>query len=133
MPTTTTERTEAASPTTSPGAAFSTILSTGVGLAAATVEDWTDRLNAVATRDGSGAKRQAGARGVQAALQGKNPVWAAIKGAWAGGSTTVKAVIVSAVVALVLLLVLSPVLLLVVLLTGLIVAAVHKTRSAKKK
>jgi hypothetical protein len=140
---------------TSPGAAFSYVMSTALDFAAAAVsqkaDDWTDRLHAVAARAsgggssgledladegldqvaaGGGATRQAGAKGVQAGLQGKNPVWAAIRGAWAGGSAKVKAAIVTAVVAMVLLLVLSPVLLLVFLLSVLIIVAVAKARSA---
>ena len=67
-----------------------------------------------------------------AGLQGKNPVWAAIKGAWSGGSSQVRAAIVAAVVAMVLLLLLSPVLLLVFLLGLLIIAAVSKARSAQR-
>ena len=90
----------------------------------------TDALDA--TAEGGGAKQQAGAEGMKAGLQGKNPVWAAIKGAWSGGSAKVRAAIVAAVVALVLLLVLSPVLLLVFLLGLLILAAVAKARSAKQ-
>jgi hypothetical protein len=121
-------------PPTSPAAAFTQVVSTAVEFAtakaSATAEDWTSRLTAVA--DGHGAKQQAGARAAQASLRGKNPVWAAIKGLWAGGSNQVKAAIVAAVVALVLLLVLSPVLLLVFLLSLLVVAAVAKVRSARR-
>jgi hypothetical protein len=87
---------------------------------------------AMAKASGGGARQQAGIKGVQAGLQGKNPVWAAIKGAWTGGSEMVKAAIVAAVVATVLLLLLSPVLLLVFLLSLLVVAAVEKVRSAER-
>jgi len=142
---------------TSPGAAFTHVMSSALEFAAAKVsrktDDWTDRLNDVAAggvKDASDAggelaaesldaaaesgdaKQQAGAKGVRASLQGKNPVWAAIKGAWSGGSSQVRAAIVAAVVAMVLLLLLSPVLLLVFLLALLIIAAVAKARSAKK-
>ena len=142
---------------TSPGAAFTHVMSSALEFAAAKVsrktDDWTDRLSNVAAggvKDASdaggelaaegldaaaesgGAKQQAGAKGVRAGLQGKNPVWAAIKGAWSGGSSQVRAAIVAAVVAMVLLLLLSPVLLLVFLLGLLIIAAVSKARSAKR-
>ena len=141
----------------SPGAAFTHVMSSALDFATAKVsrktDDWTDRLNNVAAggvKDASdtggelaaegldaaaesgGAKQQAGAKGVRAGLQGKNPVWAAIKGAWTGGSSQVKASIVAAVVGLVLLLLVSPVLLIVFLLALLIIAAVAKARSAKK-
>ena len=144
-------------PTTSPGAAFTHVMSSALEFAAAKVsrstDDWTDRLNNVAAggvKDASDAggelaaegldaaaesgdaRQQAGAKGVRAGLQGKNPVWAAIKGAWSGGSSQVRAAIVAAVVAMVLLLLLSPVLLLVFLLGLLIIAAVAKARSAQR-
>jgi len=117
----------AARPTpTSPGAAFSNVVNAAIELAAAKVSqkaaDWTG---------GGGAKQQAGVKSAQAGLQGKNPVWAAIKGAWSGGTSMVKAAIVAALVALVLLLLLSPVLLLVFLLSLLVIAAVAKARSSK--
>jgi hypothetical protein len=141
----------------SPGAAFAHVMNSALGFAAAKVSQkadvWTDRLNGFAdggvkdlsdaggelatdgldaAAEGGDTKQQAGARGVRAGLQGKNPVWAAIKGAWSGGSAKVRAAIVAAVVAIVLLLVLSPVLLLVFLLALLIIAAVSKARSAKQ-
>ncbi len=138
--------------TASPGAAFRHVLSTALefaaakvsqkidalggqltGVAASTVEDASSGLADVAEGvTGGGAKQQAAVSGVQAGLQGKNPVWAAVKGAWSGGGGKVKAAIVAAVVALVLLAVLSPVLLLVLLLGLLIAVAVAKVRSAKR-
>ena len=132
----------------SPGGAFSDVINAALGMAAAKVDDWTDKLDRVASGSGSasdpvdavaddlaeggGAQQQAGVRGVQAGVTGKNPLWAAIKGAWAGGGTGVKVAVIAAGVALVLLLVLSPVLLVVVLLTVPIVWAVSKARSSKK-
>jgi hypothetical protein len=116
------------------------------------VDEWTDRLNDVAAgtaknvsseighqaakgldeiADDGSAKQQAVAAGVVAGVRGKNPLWAALKGAWSGGSVTVKAAIVAVVLGVVLLLVLSPVLLLVFLLSILVIAAVAKARSAK--
>ena len=127
------------------GSSFGAVLNNAVGGAAAklsgTVDDWTDRLNDVASgsRHGladatgaAGAKGQAVAAGATAAVTGKNPLWAALNGAWSGASTGVKATIVAALVAAVLLLVLSPVLLLVLLVSILIVVAVAKARSAKR-
>ena len=152
MTTTTQEQT-----TTSPGAAFTNVMSSALEYAAAKVshqaDGWGDKLSDVATgvdkdvsdaggqlaadgldaaAEGGDAKQQAGAKGIRAGLQGKNPVWAAIKGAWTGGSSKVRAAIVTAVVALVLMLALSPVLLLVFLLALLIIAAVAKARSPKQ-
>jgi len=115
-----------AGPTTSPAAAFSNVVSAAIDYAAAKAS-----LKTADRTGGGGAKQQAGVEGVRAGLQGKNPVWAAIKGAWAGGTAMVRAAIVAALVALVLLLVLSPVLLLVFLLSLLILKAVAKARSAK--
>jgi hypothetical protein len=147
--TATTSMPQPAAPDSSPGAAFGGIMSSAIGVVSAKVDDWSSKLEEVAAgapgsatgvaddvaddvAAGGGAKRQAGVRGVQAAMEGKNPVWAAIKGAWTGGSTLVRAAVVAAGAALLLLLVLSPVLLLAFLLSALIVAAVTKARSARK-
>jgi hypothetical protein len=129
---------------------ISGLLSTIIGTAAGRIEDkvdsWTDDLNDIAHGDkpdlpdlgemageglgkaaeGGSATRQAGLKGAQASLQGKNPVWAALKGAWSGGGAVVRAAIVTSVVAAILLLVVSPVLLIVFLLSLLIIAAVHR-------
>lgn len=131
------------------GGAFGSILAAAAQAASAKVDDWSSRLEAVVSGDGGvsgplvddladdlaeggGAQQQAGVRGVQAGLEGKNPVWAAIKGAWTGGGALVKAAVVTAGVTLVLALLLSPVLLLVFLLSALVIAAVLKARSARK-
>jgi hypothetical protein len=139
----------------SPATAFMSVLDAAVGNAAATLErkadTWTDKLNRIAegngptglgavaddllddASEGGGAKATAATEGVKAGLHGKNPVWAAVKGAWQGGTPVVRAAIVTSVVAVVLLLVLSPVLLIVFLLSLLIVAAVYRARSARKR
>ena len=130
------------------GAAFSDVLTTAIGAATAKVDAWSSRLEAVVSGKGDasgvvdevaddvaaggGARQQAGVRGVQAGLTGRNPVWAAIKGAWAGGDTMVRAAVVAAGVGLLLLLVLSPVLLLVFLLSALVIEAVTRVRSASQ-
>ena len=132
--------------TISPGTAFTQVMTSaiefGAGKVSQKLDGWIGSLNDVATGganevadaagEGGGAQQQATIKGVQAGLQGKNPVWAAIKGAWSGGSVPAKAAVVAALVALGLLLVLSPVLLLFFLLGLLIVAAVAKARSAKQ-
>ena len=146
------QRTTTRPTATSPGAAVTDVLSTALELvtakAARKADEWTDKLEGIAAAgieeaadvvegeldaiaEGGGAKQQAVVKGFQAILQGKNPIWAAIKGAWSGNDTKIKAIFVAAVVALVLLLLLSPVLLLVLLLGLLIAAVVLRARSAK--
>jgi hypothetical protein len=139
----------------SPAGVFTSVLNAAVGSAAAKLEHevgrWADKLNGVAAGGGSsggltaladegldelaeggGAKQKAGAEGVKASLHGKNPVWAAIKGAWQAGTPVVRAAIIAAVTGAILLLLLSPVLLLVYLLSLLIMVAVHRARAAKR-
>ena len=58
-------------------------------------DDWTEDLKDVGqTVDdlaaSGGAAEQAGYQGLKAELQGRNPVWAAAKGAWAGASGKVR-------------------------------------------
>lgn len=131
----------------SPGAAFNAVMSSAVGAMAAKVDEWTDKLNDVAAgagtssgtvdaaadglAQGGDAKHQAGVRGVQAGLAGKNPVWAAVKGAWTGGGTAVKLAVVAAGICLVLLLLLSPVTLVLLLVAVPIVVVVHKVGSSR--
>src|SRR3954453_8346450 len=106
------------------------------------VDGWADRLDDMASgaghqamegledlADEGGAKQQALTRGAIAGVRGKNPLWAALKGAWSGGSAAGKAAIVTALVGALLLAVISPVLLLVFLISLLIIAAVEKARS----
>jgi hypothetical protein len=137
-----------------PADAFTSVLSAAVGGVAAKLEQrvggWADKLNGLASGGNSskglvgladegldalgesgGATQKAGAEGVKASLHGRNPVWAAIKGAWDAGSPVVRAAIIAAVVSLALMLLLSPVLLLVFLLSLLIIAAVHRTQTAE--
>jgi hypothetical protein len=144
---------ETATPTAqSPAGVFNSVLNAAVGSAAAKLEQrvvaWTDKLNGVGSRGGSselaqladeglddvaeggGARLTAGAAGVKAGMHGKNPFWAAIKGAWRGGTPAAQAAIVAAAASAILLLLVSPVLLLVYLFSLLIIAAVHRARSA---
>ncbi len=111
----------------SAGAALHRLADASLRYASAKVEDWTGRLNAAAAP--TGATQRAGVEVAKASVLGKNPVWAAVKGAWLGASGKAR---LAVVVSLVLLLVASPVLLLLLLLgllvTG-IIAAVRTTRS----
>jgi len=133
--------------TTHPGTSFGDLMSSALGAVSAKIDDWTGKLNDVAggdadappivekvadnLADGGSAKEQAVVRGVEASLVGRSPVWAAVKGAWAGAGTGTKAAIVAAAIVLVLLLVLSPVLLLLLLVAVPIAVVVYKVRSAK--
>lgn len=81
---------------------------------------------------GGGAKQKAGAEGIRASLHGKNPVWAAIKGAWEAGSPVVRAAIIAGLASAILLLLVSPVPLLVFLLSLLVIAAIQRARAATK-
>ena len=138
----------------SPAGAFTSVLNAAVGSAAAKLEQkvvvWADKLTGVtgggdssgglaaladegldALAEGGGAKEKAGAEGGKAGLHGKNPIWAAIKGAWQAGTPVVRAAIIAALASAILLLLLSPVLLVVFLLSLLIIVAVHRARAAK--
>jgi hypothetical protein len=121
-------------PSATPAAAFTRVFGTAVDYAitraSRATESWTHELTQHA--EGAGTAQRAGVRGARASLRGKNPVWAAIKGAWSGSTATVKAAIVAALVALLLMLVLSPVLLLAFLVSLLVVAAVTQARRAQR-
>ena len=82
------------------------------------VDGWIGRLEEHAASEGAAGR--AGYEGLKAHLLGKNPLWAAMKGAWWGASPQLRVV---AVLVLVLVLLLAPVAL-VLLLLGLLVAAV---------
>src|SRR6476659_1908860 len=92
-----------------PAEACTSVLNAVIGSAATKLEQkvavWSDKLNGVAgggdssgglvaladagldeLAEGGGAKEKAGAEGVKAGLHGKNPVWAAVKGARQGGT-----------------------------------------------
>ena len=76
-----------------------------------------------------GAAERAGYEGLKARLLGKNPVWAALKGAWWGASPPLRLV---AVLVVMLVLVLAPVVLLLLLLGLLVAAIVSGIRAATK-
>jgi hypothetical protein len=135
--------------------AFTSVLNAAVGSAAAVLEQkvsrLTDKLDDVAADNGvskglkaaadqglddvarsGGAKQAAGAEAVRAGLHGKNPAWAAVKGAWHAGTPVVRAAVIGGAASAVLLLLLSPVPLLVFLLSLLVLAAVQRARAGKK-
>lgn len=93
------------------------------------VDDWTRRLDEIASP--SGATERAVVEGAKASVTGRNPVWAAAKGAWLGASGPVR---LAMVVSLVLLAVQAPVLLLLLILgflvAGLVAAIVAGVRAA---
>jgi hypothetical protein len=143
MSSTATAKTHGGPPDLTAAGAFTSVLDALVGSAAAKVEQkaasWADKGNGAALADkgldelaaGSGAKERAGAEAVKAGLHGKNPVWAAIKGAWQAGTPVVRAAVIAALTSAILLLLLSPVPLIVFLVSLLIIAAVHRARAAK--
>ncbi|HEX3336077.1 MAG TPA: hypothetical protein VHS54_06405 [Jatrophihabitans sp.] len=97
------------------------------GKVAQKTERWAAQLDEQeATR---GSAEQAGYEGIKAGLQGRNPIWAAIKGAWAGASGPLKLV---AVLFLVLVLVLAPVPTLLLVL-GLLITVVIKAIQATNR
>jgi hypothetical protein len=102
--------------------ALGRLTETAVDAAAARLSDkvdrWIDRLEEHAA--GEGAAGRAGYEGLKAHVLGRNPLWAAMKGAWWGASPGLRVV---AVLVLVLVLLLAPVVL-VLLLLGLLVAAI---------
>jgi hypothetical protein len=138
----------------SPATAFTSVLNAAVGVAAGKLEEkvveWTDKLSGVAGGDASsgltaladkgldelarsgGATQKAGAAGIKARLHGRNPLWAAVQGAWQAGTPVVRASIVAGLASSLLLLLLSPVPLLVFLLSLLIFALVQRIRAAKR-
>ena len=102
-----------------------------VGYAAAKasrkLEDWADDLNDLVATGGSATR--AVVEGLKAKLGGKNPVWAAIKGAWSGANPKVKLVVV---LILLITLLLAPVVLLVLVLGLLVAALVAGIRAATR-
>src|SRR5690242_20271044 len=76
--------------------ALSELLQAGLRYASAKasrkLEDWAADLNEFVASGGSAT--QAVVEGLKAELRGKNPVWAAVKGAWSGASPQGKLAIV---------------------------------------
>jgi hypothetical protein len=91
------------------------------------LQEWADGLNDLAANGGSATR--AVVEGLKAKLGGRNPVWAAIKGAWSGASPTRK---LAVVLILLLMLLLSPVVLLVLVIGLLVAALVAGVRAATR-
>lgn len=91
------------------------------------IQEWMDTL-ADAVADG-GAGMNAGLAGIQAALAGKNPMWAAVKGLVSGLSGKAKAALVLLVIFGLLL---GPVLLVVLLLALLVAGLVAAVRAGSQ-
>jgi hypothetical protein len=104
------------------GPALSRLAEAALQAAAVKLSDktdgWVHALEEYA--NSQGATGRAGFEGLKAHLLGKNPVWAAMKGAWTGASVRLRVVVV---LILVLFLLLAPVPL-VLLLLGLVIAAI---------
>jgi hypothetical protein len=90
-------------------------------------DGWVRQLEEYAASQG--ATERAGYEGLKAHLLGKNPLWAAMKGAWWGASVPLRVV---AVLVLVLVLLLAPVVLVLLLLGLLLAAIVAGIRSATR-
>ena len=90
-------------------------------------ERWSDELNEFAAREGP--VEQAGYQGVKAEIQARNPIWAAIKGAWHGASTEVKFMAVLVVVLLVALAPIPTILIALGLLVALTVKAIRRNNA----
>jgi hypothetical protein len=90
-------------------------------------DDWIGALEEYV--DSHGATERAAYEGVKAHLLGKNPMWAAMKGAWWGASPWLRVV---AVLVLLLILLLAPVALLLLLLGLLLAAIVAGVRAATR-
>jgi hypothetical protein len=138
-----------------PAGVFTSVLNAGVSSAAVVLEKkaagWADRLTDIASggnareglksradtglgelADGGGAKQKATAEWIKAALHGKNQMWAAIKGAWQGGTPVVRAAIIAGFAAAILLLPVSAVPLLVFLVSLLILTVVQRVRTPNR-
>jgi hypothetical protein len=102
---------------------LATLMDRAFGLALDKVEVLAGKLDEVAARGGLGLNALLG--GVRASLQGRNPVWGAIKGAVAAMSPAAKAALIVALVLALLLLPLTVVLLLLVLIAVAVWAAVR--------
>ncbi len=91
------------------------------------VDGWIVRIEEYTASEG--ATGRAAVEGLKAHLLGKNPVWAAMKGAWWGASVPLRLV---AVLVLLLALLLAPVALLLLLLALLVAAVVAGIRAATR-
>jgi hypothetical protein len=97
------------------------------GKLARETEHWVGKLDDFEARRGPA--EQASYEGVKAELQGRNPIWAAAKGAWAGADGKLK---LAAVLFVVLMLVLAPVPTLLIILGLLVAALINAIRAASQ-
>jgi hypothetical protein len=105
---------------------LATLLERAFGLALERVEGLAGRLDDVAARGGVGINALLG--GARAALGGRNPVWGALTGVWAGMGPAAKAALILALVLALVLLPVTVVLLLLVLIVAAVVAAVRASQ-----
>lgn len=93
------------------------------------IDETVDKLEGVASDEASntGPLASGWIAAAMAGLEGKNPLWAGLKAAWAGASTKTKVLVVTA---LVLLLILAPVTLVLLLLALLVVGIVLAIKRA---
>jgi hypothetical protein len=87
------------------------------------IEDATDGLDRLVTPHGP--LEHATVSGVQAAVAGRNPLWAAVKSAWSHGTITTRVVMLLLTVAVLLTAVVAVVVLLLAILIEAVVAAVR--------
>ena len=115
------------SPENSTAAAVEELVQAGVGYLAArvskSIEDWTDGFDRLVTPHSP--LEHATASGIQAALAGQNPLWAAVKGAWSAGTVKTRVVMVLLAVAVLLTAVVALVILLLAMLVEAVGAAVR--------
>jgi hypothetical protein len=87
------------------------------------IEDAADGLDELVTPHGP--LEHATAAGIQAAVAGQNPLWAAVKGAWSSGTITTRVVMVLLAVAVLLTAVVAVVVLLLTMLIEAVGAAIR--------
>ena len=112
---------------TTAGSALRDVLEAGLHFVNEKLEQrtqhWAEELDAYETTRGPA--EQAGYEGAKAGLQGRNPVWAAIKGAWAGASGNLKLVVVLLLIVFILLAPVPTIILIIGLLIALLVKAIR--------
>jgi hypothetical protein len=112
---------------TSSASAVEELVQAGVAYLAARVakaiEDAADGLDQLVTPHGP--LEHATVSGVQAAVAGRNPLWAAVKGAWSSGTVTTRVVMVLLAVAVLLTAVVAVVALLLTMLIEAVGAAIR--------
>jgi hypothetical protein len=87
------------------------------------ITDAADGLDQLVTPHG--ALEHATVSGVQAAVAGQNPLWAAVKGAWSGGTITTRVIMLLLAVAVLLTAVVAVVVLLLTILIEAVAAAIR--------